>query len=173
VFFWDHETESFWLQTTGECNVGPQTGKQLKWIATEVTTWADWRKRHPKTTVLAPVLPMKTYRNTARGYGRYAARGVPMFPTGPNEQSPAYRPMDTVTIVKSGKVARCYPHPALREGDNKDGEFLVEKKGKRVVVRDKDGKIVPSMTGYWFAFWAFYPKGTVWERPKRAVTDPK
>jgi len=185
VFFWDHETESFWSQMTGECMVGPSTGKKLKWIATEMTTWANWKTTHPKTTVLAPVFDMRRYRAIARNYEHYRSGGKPMarFLGDKVVYPKTYNAMDLCTIInvptqdpkKTGApktsaprtVGRCFPHPALKEGKNIDGAYTVTKTGKKVVVTGKDGKVVPSLSGYWFSFFAFYPEGTVWE-PKQA-----
>ena len=47
VLYYDKETETFWEQMTGKAVIGPQTGRQLKWIPTTVTTWDKWRKKHP------------------------------------------------------------------------------------------------------------------------------
>ena len=163
VFFWDHGTESFWLQASGECLVGPQTGKKLKWIPTTMTTWAQWKRAHPKTTVLGPVLPMKEYRETTRGYASYERRGRPLFPTGPNKKSIAFRPMDRITIVHYDGKVRAYPHKSLRSGANPDGKWSVGRAGQTVTVRDAQGNLVPSMSAYWFALAAFYPDATVWK----------
>lgn len=164
VLYYDRQSESFWSQMTGECVVGPSLGKKLKWIPTEVTTWAKWRAAHPKTTVLSPVFDMKRYRQTEINYRQYRARGRPIGAfLGDKVKIPGtYKDFALCTIVGSGKTARCYPHPALKEGETKDGERTIVKKGKQVVVRDKSGKLLASMQGYWFAFFAFYPEGSVW-----------
>ena len=153
---------------TGECVVGPSVGKRLKWIPTQVTTWGEWEKAHPKSTVLAPVFDLSRYRMTQGHYDRYRAAGkpIPQFLGDKVMYPKTYKAMDLCTIVGEGKSARCYPHPALPEGETKDGAFTMVKKGKNVVIKDKDGKIVPSLQGFWFAFFAFYPEGTVWEPPK-------
>jgi len=175
VLFWDHGTESFWLQASGECLVGPLTGKQLKWLPTEVTTWSEWKRAHPKTTVLGPVLPLKQYEDTTKGYARYERAGRPIFATGPNKKSNRFRTMDRVTIVRYDGKSRAYPHRTLRDGENPDGKWTVTRTGQSVVVRNGQGKIVPSMTAYWFAFGALYPDGTVWAPAAKPIParDPR
>ena len=71
-----------------------------------------------------------------------------------------------MTIVVRGGKARCYPHGELEEGVTEDGDVKVIKKGVSVRVTDKEGKEIPSMSGYWFAWRAFYADGTVYERKK-------
>jgi hypothetical protein len=165
VLYYDRQSESFWSQMTGECVVGPSLGKKLKWIPSEVTTWAKWKAAHPKTTVLAPYYDMKRYKQMAINYRGYFARGKPIsaFLGEKVEYPKTYKPFDLCTIVKTKKGARCYPHPALEEGSIKDGDLTITKKGKQVTVRDKQGNLVPSLQGFWFAFFAFYPDGTVWK----------
>jgi len=136
-----------------------------------VTTWSAWKRAHPKTTVLGPVLPQKSYDDTTKGYARYEKGGRPYFPTGPKKTSKRFRAMDRITIVRYDGKARAYPHRLLKEGKNPDGKWTATRTRGAVVVRDAQGKIVPSMTAYWFAFGAFYPDGTVWD-PK-PIKDPK
>ena len=152
---------------TGGAVVGPLTGSRLGFIPTEVTTWKRWRKAHPKTTVLEPPLPLEAYRRTNRGYALYRRKPRPRFPTGPKRTDPRYPPKTPCTIVFRNNKPRCYPHPELREGETRDGDLRLRRKGKFVTVHDAKGALVPSMTGYWFAWCAFYPKGTVYT-PKRS-----
>jgi len=152
---------------TGECVVGPATGKKLAWIPSQVMTWREWKTAHPETTVLAPQGDFRRYQAVERDYADYRRRGRP-FPEflGDKVRYPAtYKPMDVCTVVGRGAQARCYPHPALKPGKTRDGDLTIEKRGDRVTVRDADGNLVPSLQGYWFAFFAFYPKGTVWKPP--------
>jgi len=52
---YDHETKSLWSTLWGEPVVGPLVGKGIKldrrYLVT--TTWGQWKKRHPDTTVLS------------------------------------------------------------------------------------------------------------------------
>jgi len=163
VLYYDSETETFWSQMTGRGSVGPLTGKRLKWMPSEVTTWGQWLKKHPETTVLRPPFPLHRYEGTNKHYEKYRSTGRVWFPLGDTEVGKQYKPMDTVTIIDRGGKARCYPHAALKDGVTSDGDLRIEKNGIAVVVKDKSGKELPSMTGYWFAWCAFYPEGTLFE----------
>lgn len=52
---YDHATKSFWSTLQGKPVVGPLVGKDIKlnrrYLVT--TTWGQWKKRHPDTTVLS------------------------------------------------------------------------------------------------------------------------
>lgn len=52
---YDHETKSYWSTLKGEPVVGELVGKGIalnrRYCVT--TTWGDWKRQHPKTTVLS------------------------------------------------------------------------------------------------------------------------
>jgi hypothetical protein len=52
---YDHATKSFWSTLKGEPVVGPLVGKgiQLQREHVVTTTWGDWKRLHPETTVLS------------------------------------------------------------------------------------------------------------------------
>lgn len=160
VLYYDAETESFWLSTTGEAVAGPLVGRTLDWIPTEVTTWRDWQGRYPATTVLAPPGPLARY--DLDPYGAYRRTDAVSFPLGGARVDPRYRHKDLVTIVRAGADARAYPHRALREGVTADGALRVVRRGDHIRVEDASGALVPSMQAYWFAWCVFYPDGTVY-----------
>ncbi len=49
---YDKQTNSLWVNVTGRAEEGPLKGAQLELIPSIVTTWKDWRQRHPETLVL-------------------------------------------------------------------------------------------------------------------------
>ena len=65
---YDKDTQSLWSTTRGEPVIGPlaNRGIRLKRSFVVTTTWGEWRKRHPDTTVLS----MDT------GYNRDYGEGV-------------------------------------------------------------------------------------------------
>lgn len=166
MLYYDRETETFWEQMTGKAVVGPQTGKQLAWIPSVVTTWRKWRKEHPATTVLKPPHPVSAYKRTNQAYERYRRTDRARFLDPTIRVGKQYRNKASVTIVVRNGRARCYPHAALQEGVNMDGDLKVIKEGGTVRVRDEEGRDVPSLLSYWSAWCAFYPKGTVYEGAK-------
>ena len=53
---YDKETLSLWNTLWGKPVIGPLAEKNIKLerLSVVTTTWSEWRRRHPKTTVLAP-----------------------------------------------------------------------------------------------------------------------
>jgi len=169
VLFHDEQTETFWSQMTGAGVVGTRTGTRLKWLPCTVTTWKEWRAEHPETTVLRPLSgdPRFDYRGTEEYYARYRRTGRWMFPM-PVRVGRDYKPMELLTIVPGDRGgARGYPHRELGEGATTDGSRTIVKKGATVTVW-MGTRQVPSITGYWFAWCAFYEEegGTVYKRPR-------
>ena len=163
MLYYDHETETFWEQMSGRAIVGPWTGKRLKWLPHELTTWGEWKKKHPKTTVLKPVFNGVRYDAANRYYRQYRERGRHLYPLHVKLDE-TYLEMEQVVIVDRGKGARAYPLKELIEGVTQDGDLRIARKDTLIRVTTKDGKRVPHMTGYWFAWCAYYPKGTVYKR---------
>ncbi len=175
VLYYDRETETFWSQMTGQGVVGPQTGKQLKWLDSEVTTWGDWLKRHPETTVLKPPDPRGWKAYARDGYAPYHRSERTYFPIGNAKEHPLfdkYPKKSLVTIVKRQGKALCYPHKAF-DGTIRDRGLTITRTGMRVKVTDGEGKNVPSMQAYWFGWCAFYADGIVYDpAAKKAPAAP-
>ncbi len=53
----DAGTGSQWLHLTGECVLGPYTGRVLQLVPTMLISWRSFRSLHPKGTVVAPTNP--------------------------------------------------------------------------------------------------------------------
>ena len=85
---YDKATQSLWSTERGEPVLGDLVDKgiQLEYESVVTTTWGEWKKRHPKTTVLSN----KTghIRNYAEGfaYADYFATDELMFNTPFNDQ---------------------------------------------------------------------------------------
>jgi hypothetical protein len=52
MVWWDHETESFWSQPTGQAIHGPYAGVRLEGIPASVQPWSSWLTEHPDTLLL-------------------------------------------------------------------------------------------------------------------------
>jgi len=78
---YDKATQSLWNTTWGTPVVGPLTGKDiaLKRSYVVTTTWGEWRRRHPDTSVLSPDTGhARDYREGA-AYRDYFATDELMF----------------------------------------------------------------------------------------------
>jgi hypothetical protein len=71
--FYDRQTDSLWVQATGQCIYGRFKGEQLATLPLTHTTWGQWRVLHPDTVVLEkPIGLVEKYRLDS-----YARRGLP------------------------------------------------------------------------------------------------
>lgn len=52
LVMYDRQTDSLWPQLLGRAVEGPLTGAELTYVPARLTTWADWRDRHPQTVAL-------------------------------------------------------------------------------------------------------------------------
>ncbi|UTW54935.1 DUF3179 domain-containing protein [Kordiimonas sp. SCSIO 12610] len=80
---YDEATQSLWNTIKGEPVLGPLAGKgiALKHLSVVTTTWGNWKKRHPETTVLS--LDTGHYRDYGEGiaYQEYFSTDRLMFNT--------------------------------------------------------------------------------------------
>jgi len=58
LVLYDRETDSLWTQLSGKAIDGPMAGKGLEEIPSEMSTWAEWKARHPHTVVLKKSVPV-------------------------------------------------------------------------------------------------------------------
>jgi hypothetical protein len=169
VLMYDRETESLWSQILGQAVNGPSRGQELKSLPVLHTTWADWRRRHPDSLVLAE--PSRFGRDyDVDPYLGYANTKEIWFPVAKRDQR---YPAKSVVI---GAVidGRAYAWPFAELPENQ--KALTTRTGDIEVTLDYDaatraarltntnGNEIPSFTAYWFAWIAFHPKTEVWTR---------
>jgi hypothetical protein len=106
---YDDGTLSLWSNLTGEPVVGPLVGRGLRLTALPVTitTWNDWRTRHPDTTVVSPATGHSRDYTAGAAYGRYFASPETMFPVW--KKSPLLPSKAWIYALRSGAAARAYP----------------------------------------------------------------
>jgi hypothetical protein len=51
--FYDYQTDSLWVQATGEAVDGRYKGTKLDRLPATQTSWSEWRQLHPETRVLS------------------------------------------------------------------------------------------------------------------------
>lgn len=72
MVMWDHETESWWQQFTGEAIVGEMTGAQLNFVPSLVVSWGEFKAQYSDAKVLAN---QRGYSTNAVSYTNYDQRG--------------------------------------------------------------------------------------------------
>ena len=160
VLFYDRETESLWSQIHSRAVTGPELGKRLKMLRSEMALWGEWKRAHPHTSVLSRDTGHR--RDYSRSpYDGYSQSERILFPVEFDRRYSAKMPTVGVRLV--GGPARAYPAVEVaRAGGTVNEEF----EGRRLRVSyDADAQIfeveapadVEVVEGYWFAWSAFHP----------------
>ena len=164
MLMYDDETGSLWSQISAEAVTGPSLGRRLELLRAPTLRWADWRARHPDTSVLT--------RNTGHArrygtspYGDYAESSELMFPV-PRDRR--YHPkMPTLGLRAPGGAARAYPAAEVAKAGGRIEESFAghpvrvawdENRGVFEVIAPESLEVVE---GYWFAWAAFHPDTSV------------
>ena len=168
VLFYDQQTESLWSQIRMEAVTGPMTGKRLKLLPLEHTTWHAWRAKYPQTKVLSQETGYK--RDYARNsYQGYAANERILFPVA-HRDSRLPNKVWILGVVINGE-AKAYPFETLEKiappvKDRVGGEAIFiqyDPRNRSALVRNGHGKLIPSVQAYWFAWVAFHPDTKLFE----------
>jgi len=156
--------ESLWSQMASQAVAGPRRGRTLTTLPLEVTTFGDWKRRHPQAEVLSTNTGYR--RNYDRSaYARYYNSPRLMFPVRPLDKR---LPLKTRVLgVWTKDAARAYPVAALSEA-GEDGRMEQELDGRSFTVRvnpkAESLRIEQAEGGlqwvysYWFAWAAFHPQ---------------
>lgn len=85
---YDKKTQSLWNTTRGEPIVGPLVGQgiQLERSFLVTSTWGEWRKRHPDTTVLSLKTGYRRNYDEGEAYRNYFASDELMFTVPKKDQ---------------------------------------------------------------------------------------
>ena len=168
LLMYDRETESLWPQISGEAVTGSSRGRRLGQIRSQMTTWGEWRRRHPETTVLSLETGYRR-RYGSTPYGNYATSDRLMFPVPHDRRYPPKMP--TLGLRLSERHSRAYPAIEVeRAGGRVEDEFA----GRPVVVSYHPatrvfevvaGDEIEVIEGYWFAWMAFHPGASVYAAP--------
>ncbi len=162
VLLYDRQTNSLWSQLMASAVSGPMKGAKLRAMAIAHTTWADWRARYPQTEVLSE------QTGFTRDYGRdpyrdYEQSSQIMFRVRASDDR--FHPKEYVIGLDLGGVTKAYPFSELAR---KGGSFDDDVGGRRVRVEfdaahrtgrllDTEGREVPTVIAFWFAWFAFNP----------------
>ena len=117
---YDRQTNTLWNQFTGEPAAGPLvgTGQRLELLPVVTTTWAEWLKAHPDTTVLdqeTGIYPAQIYRTESDAqslYFQYRESPQTMFPVW--QANDALAAKGQVLGLLANGQAKAYPLEALR-----------------------------------------------------------
>lgn len=166
LLLFDRESESLWSQISARAITGPAKGTRLRLLRSRVMSWGAWKRAHPKTSVVTTETGHeRRYGETP--YGGYSATPQLRFPAPLDRR---YHPKTpTVGMRLPGGEARAYPGTevvaaggVVRDSfagrdvvvayDATDGSFRIEAPDEVEVIE-----------GFWFAWAAFHPDGSVFE----------
>ena len=168
--------ESLWSQMMTQAVSGPLVERRLKLLPLEVTTWADWKIRHPQTMVLSEETGhQRDYGR--RPYSSYFSSDRLMFPVFSLNQAVGTvvpglvddrLPKKTPVLgIRVGTATRAYPVSGFRESDgpvrlqetlgNSSFDMIYSPKSNSLRVENADTE-VETMYAFWFAWAAFHPE---------------
>lgn len=161
---YDVNTYSVFDTFLGHAVTGPlaRRGVQLEQASVVTTTWGDWKKAHPDTTVLTEALALGRdfdFRNTRDANG-------PIFPIGDvDPRLPVQEEIIGVTTASGQPVAfpRSKVVSALKRGQKvgmDNIQLVLDAGGVRAV--DASGADLGSHEAFWFAWSQFHPDTLLW-----------
>lgn len=148
----------------GKAVTGPLAEKniQLKQASVVTTTWGEWKKEHPETTVLVESLALGRdfdFRNGRDADG-------PIFPVGDiDPRLPVHEDIIGVITESGQPVAfqRSQAVLALTNGDKVEFENIqLQLSAGGVKAVDKSGADAGSHQAFWFAWSQFHPETKLW-----------
>ncbi len=162
LLMYDRQTESLWSQIPGRAVTGDLAGKTLQRLAVKHLPWRAWREQFPNSTVLS--------NNTGfdRDYSRDPYPGYDrtdrlFFPVSKSDER--YTAKTLILGLESGGLSKAWPFPELAKTD---GNIVDTFAGQQIEIRfdrvqqtasayDLDGKLLPAVRAFWFAWYGFYP----------------
>lgn len=163
VLLYDRQTESLWSQLMSKAISGPYKGSQLEFLPVTHTNWSDWRQQYPDTLVLSrDTGTIRDYRQDP--YIGYDSSPATMFPVVNKAPGP-WHAKEWVLGVSMGSEHKAYPFAELQSQgkpqfqDQIAGESItiIWDKANRVASVMRNNEILPSITSFWFAWFAFHP----------------
>ena len=168
VLLYDRETQSLWSQILGKAVNGPLAGTPLQSIPVAHIRWQDWKKQHPQTKVLSTDTGYSRNYNQSPYQGYDNNRSI-FFPL--SAKSNRYHPKERVLGVCIKERCKAYPFAELSLSgkrsitDNFGGQSLkinFDPDNRDGQVVDRTGKVLSSVNGFWFAWFAFHPKTEIY-----------
>lgn len=135
---YDHLTESLWSELQGVPVAGKlvDRGIKLEVLPIVTTTWGEWRRRHPETTVLSRETGYQRDYNIGP-YKQYFEGKELMFPVP--VLNDALQPKDFVFALRAGGAMKAYPLNLLVKK-----KILKDRVGEKhvVIIAESEGESV-------------------------------
>lgn len=173
----DPDEESLWSQGEMRAVAGPAAKKELtlSLMPSELTTWEDWRARHPETQVMSTLTGhFRDYNGSP--YEGYFVDDHIMFPVKSELEKPErFRQKEMLAVVYADGAAKAY---AVRDVERAAGEGglledTIQAQAIRIThvpegpsIRAADansGETLPVAYMFWFVLSAMQPNIPVFE----------
>jgi hypothetical protein len=166
----DPAASSLWSQLRARAIAGPSAGRSLALVPAALTTWGDWRNRHPGTDVLAPLEHLKrAYKRDP--YHSYFGSDLLRFPVDPLPPDSDLALKERVVVVSVGEADSVFALSRIAGAASADYgawetavdgvqiRFLYDlKRGTALVEALDPGRpLTVTRQSFWFAWYATHP----------------
>jgi len=167
VLLYDKQTESLWSQMMAKSINGKQRGRKLAILVSDLTTWGQWKQKHPHTKVLSDQTEHK--RDYSKDpYQGYTSTEKTYFPVNASNNKVAAKERVLGLQVKNGFKAYPYSELAKSNGLIKDVfkgvEITIEFENDSATAILISPKNLISVSSYWFAWYAFHPYTKIYRK---------
>lgn len=157
LLMYDHQTESLWLQVKPAAVTGAMTGTRLTVVPSSVTTWKNWRRANPATTVLSMNTgyernydqdPYADYYQSSRtifGFVREILQGHPA--------------KELVAGIRLEQGVKAYPLAEIRRRGQitdslagREVTLVIDPQTDALSATDARGEELPVIVTYWFVW---------------------
>lgn len=172
VLLYDRQTESLWSQLKYEAISGKLLGEKLKVLNTANTTLKNWKEKHPNTLILSEDTGFnRDYSQNP--YPNYNTSSAIYFPV--NNTDDTFHSKEMVIGIEINGKTKAYPFSELKKlkGTILEDTFAGQKlkikynsKAQSAEILDANGNLLPAITNFWFAWYAFNPETEVYQYDK-------
>lgn len=164
LVLYDRTSRSLWYQLRGEALQGEFVGESLPMLPATLTTWGEWLRRHPTTTVLVGDEKMGRFFRVASSGTRDETPELTAPAAPVSRDHPRFPAMTRVIGFRQGDLAACVTESSLSRLASGPGAVpgvpglhihTDPLAGTRIV--DAAGREVPAIPCYWFAWYAAFP----------------
>ncbi len=167
VLLYDRESESLWSQLQSEAISGAASSKKLELIASTFTTFKNWKNQYPNSLVLSTDTGANRNYDTSP-YHTYNPSEKLLFPVSQTSKK-MHRGAKVIGIELGGQF-KAYSLKKLKKlkaplqdvFNNKKLIIEYDRSSRSATIKDESGKLLPSITLYWFAWYTFHPETQVW-----------
>lgn len=169
VLLYDRQTNSLWSQLMMEAIGGPMVGEKLTMVPTINTSLKEWMNKYPNTLLLSE----------ETGYQRdYTLNPYPGYDSSTQlyfdveERDDRFHPKEMVIGLEIDGQFKAYPLSELKKMQQTKIKVQFQKKDLTITynpdsqsaeISDADGNVLPTLSTFWFAWYAFHPDTEVFQ----------